>query len=102
MKQSICGVLEFCYILCYPDINHSKEKRTTKIVSWFLNVFSIQDLIEKIKDAKYEFHADPWDNISQPAKDLVKCLLNVNYKLRYSPFQAITHPWIINVNINLK
>jgi len=56
----------------------------------------VNDLIELIKAGKYEFHADPWDNISDLAKDLIRHLLDVNYKTRYSPSQALMHPWISN------
>jgi len=56
-----------------------------------------QDLTEMIQKGKYEFHADPWDKISADAKDLIKHLLNVNPNTRYSPFQALTHPWIVTV-----
>ena len=63
---------------------------------------SIQELIELIKEGKYEFHPDPWDNISVQAKELIKHLTDVNPKTRYSPFQALTHPWIANVKIEIE
>ncbi len=63
----------------------------------FINFFSYQELVDLIKEGKVEFHPDPWDNISHHAKDLIKCLLDVNSKSRYSPFQSLTHPWIANV-----
>jgi len=56
----------------------------------------VQDLIEKIKAGKYEFSADPWVNISKQAKNLVKRCLDVNYKTRCSPSEALMHPWIAN------
>jgi len=62
----------------------------------------IEELTEQIQNGQYEFHADPWDNISQQAKDLIKCLMDVNPKTRYSPFQALMHPWIATVNIFLR
>lgn len=54
--------------------------------------------MEQIKKAKYEFHSNPWDKISEQAKDLIKSLLNVDPKARFTPFQSLTHPWITNVN----
>jgi len=54
----------------------------------------IEELTEQIQAGQYEFHSDPWDNISQQAKDLIKCLMDVNPKTRYSPFQALIHPWV--------
>lgn len=59
---------------------------------------TVEDLIEQIKEAKYEFHSDPWDDISSQAKDLIRCLLNINHRTRYTPFQALMHPWIANVS----
>jgi len=57
---------------------------------------TIQELTELIIQGKYEFHPESWDNISEQAKDLIKCLLQVDYKERYSPFQALMHPWVAN------
>jgi len=54
-----------------------------------------------IIQGKYEFHPESWDNISEQAKDLIKCLLQVDYKERYSPFQALMHPWVANVIYSL-
>jgi calcium-dependent protein kinase len=35
----------------------------------------LQDLIELIKEGEYSFPAEPWDSISESAKDLIKnCL----------------------------
>jgi len=50
-----------------------------------------------IQAGKYEFHPEHWDNISDQAKDLIKHCLDVNYKTRYTPSQALMHPWITNV-----
>jgi len=56
----------------------------------------MDELIEMIKTGKYEFHEDQWSNISEQAKDLIKHCLDVNYKTRYTPSQALMHPWITN------
>lgn len=97
MRQLICGVLELFCILCCVDTSLSKLTSRHFPDSCSYILFSVQDLIEKIKKAEYEFHSDIWDNISPQAKDLIKCLLNVDVKKRYSPFQALTHPWIETV-----
>lgn len=57
----------------------------------------VQDLIELIKEGKYEFHKDQWEHISEQAKNLVKHCLDTNPKTRYTPFDALMHPWIANV-----
>lgn len=74
-----CGVI--CYILLcgYPPINSKVEK----------------ELIEKIKEAKYEFDPMEWDSISAEAKDFVTHLLEKNPNKRLSAQQALTHPWIL-------
>lgn len=54
-----------------------------------------QDLTEMIQKGKYEFHSDPWDKISSEAKDLISHLLDSDANKRYSPFQVLTHPWIV-------
>lgn len=56
----------------------------------------VNDLIEKIKEANYDLTSEAWTGVSQQAKDLLKCLLTVDFKARYSPFQALMHPWIAN------
>jgi len=59
---------------------------------------STKDLIELIKGAKYEFHDESWNTISQPAKDLISRCLDPNCKTRLLPSEALMHPWIANVN----
>jgi serine/threonine protein kinase len=54
----------------------------------------LHDLIELIKEAKYEFPSEPWDGISHEAKDLVTKCLRKNATTRYDPWKALTHPWI--------
>jgi len=56
----------------------------------------MDDIIEEIKLAKIEFKEDDWESISDDAKDLVKNLLAKDPNKRFSPFQALTHPWVVN------
>jgi serine/threonine protein kinase len=95
-----CGVLELFCILCCVDTSLSKPISKFLFTTFLRTLcFSIQELIEKIKKAEYEFHSDAWSQISLQAKDLIRCLLNIDVKKRYSPFQALTHPWIENVSV---
>lgn len=50
-----------------------------------------------ITEGKYEFNPDPWDNISELAKDLVSRCLDKNPKTRFLPSDALMHPWIAHV-----
>lgn len=59
----------------------------------------MNDLIELIKKGDIDFSAPAWEKISSEAKDLVKKLLNKNYKERFCPSQALAHPWIQNVSL---
>ena len=66
----------------------------------YVLINSVQDLIEMIKEGKYEFPPDPWDKISKEAKDLVKNCLTVNTFKRFDPWRALTHPWVSHVLID--
>lgn len=59
----------------------------------------MNELIEIITKAEIKFDADPWDNISDQAKDLVLKCLDRNPKTRFLPSDALMHPWIRNVRI---
>ncbi|KAJ6802806.1 putative calcium-dependent protein kinase 34 [Iris pallida] len=41
-----------------------------------------------------DFTSDPWPNISNGAKDLVRKMLNSDPKQRLTAFQVLNHPWI--------
>ncbi|KAL1545205.1 Calcium-dependent protein kinase 17 [Salvia divinorum] len=41
-----------------------------------------------------DFSCDPWPNISNGAKDLIKKMLNSDPRQRLSAFQVLNHPWI--------
>lgn len=49
---------------------------------------SNEKLFEMIKSGKLEFPSPQWDTISDGAKDLIKHLLNVDPKLRYTADQV--------------
>lgn len=52
------------------------------------------ELFNIIQLGHFEFLAPYWDNISDAAKDLVKHLLVVDPKKRYTAHQVLQHPWI--------
>jgi len=52
------------------------------------------ELYNQIKRGEYEFPDPYWTEISFAAKDLVRKLLTVNPKRRYTAEQALKHPWI--------
>ena len=51
-------------------------------------------LYKQIKKGQYDFPSPYWDEISDSAKDLVRALLTVDPKHRYTAAQVLAHPWI--------
>lgn len=56
----------------------------------------------KILNAEYNFDDPIWEKISAPAKDLVTSLLKVRPADRISAKQALEHPWITSVDIDMR
>ena len=52
------------------------------------------ELFDLIVTGDYEFLAPDWDDVSQQAKDLVKNLLVVDRRQRYTAQQTLDHPWL--------
>ena len=53
-----------------------------------------EEIYQSIKEGKYNFDDEQWDEISSDAKDLIKNLLIKDINKRYSAKQALSHPWI--------
>ncbi|XP_038665776.1 serine/threonine-protein kinase DCLK1-like [Scyliorhinus canicula] len=53
-----------------------------------------EELFEMIQLGEYEFLSPYWDSISDGAKDLVRKLLVVNPRNRYTAQQVLQHSWI--------
>ena len=49
---------------------------------------------QKICEAEYQFFEEDWSQISEQARDLIKCLLVVDPDKRLSASQALQHRWI--------
>ena len=60
------------------------------------------EIYESIRNGKYYFYNEKWDEISNDAKDLISHLLTHDIKKRYSAKQALNHPWIIKHRLNNK
>jgi len=52
-------------------------------------------LFELISKGKVEFPSPYWDNISDPAKDLIRRLLNVDPNKRLKSDDILSHPWMV-------
>lgn len=51
-------------------------------------------LFKKIQNGNYSFHLEHWDNISEQAKDFIRCLLTLNPHKRITIDQALGHSWM--------
>ncbi|KAG2686032.1 hypothetical protein I3843_10G149000 [Carya illinoinensis] len=57
---------------------------------------SEQGVAQAILRGLIDFKRDPWPNISETAKDLVKQMLEPDPKLRLTAKQVLEHPWLQN------
>eukprot|EP01027_Heterolobosea_sp_BB2_P016967 GEZU01024076.1.p1 GENE.GEZU01024076.1~~GEZU01024076.1.p1 ORF type:complete len:331 (+),score=90.96 GEZU01024076.1:85-1077(+) len=55
---------------------------------------STPELFDQIISGRYDFPEEYWGKISPSAKDLINKLLQVDPSKRYTPEQALNHPWI--------
>eukprot|EP00596_Hydrurales_sp_CCMP1899_P000699 CAMPEP_0119051102 /NCGR_PEP_ID=MMETSP1177-20130426/72828_1 /TAXON_ID=2985 /ORGANISM="Ochromonas sp, Strain CCMP1899" /LENGTH=519 /DNA_ID=CAMNT_0007030195 /DNA_START=251 /DNA_END=1810 /DNA_ORIENTATION=+ len=69
-----------CYVLLagYPPFYDEDQKK----------------LFKKIKEGKYHFHQDYWSNTSPDAMDMIRKMLCVNQKDRWTARQLLSHAWI--------
>uniref|UniRef100_H3C8Z3 Calcium/calmodulin-dependent protein kinase IGb n=1 Tax=Tetraodon nigroviridis TaxID=99883 RepID=H3C8Z3_TETNG len=73
------GVITYILLCGYPPFYEESESR----------------LFSKIMKAQYEFDSPFWDNISESAKDFIRNMMQKNASMRYTPEQALRHPWIV-------
>ncbi|XP_018416803.1 PREDICTED: serine/threonine-protein kinase DCLK2 isoform X1 [Nanorana parkeri] len=53
-----------------------------------------EDLFDQILIGKLEFPSPYWDNITDCAKELISCMLQVNVEDRCTAEQILSHPWV--------
>ncbi|XP_069600152.1 serine/threonine-protein kinase DCLK2 isoform X2 [Ranitomeya imitator] len=53
-----------------------------------------EDLFDQILIGKLEFPSPYWDNITESAKELISCMLQVNVEDRFTADQILSHPWV--------
>jgi serine/threonine protein kinase len=51
-------------------------------------------LFEQIKNCRYSFEAETWQDVSEEAKDFVKKILVADPKKRLTSEQIFNHPWM--------
>jgi calcium/calmodulin-dependent protein kinase I len=52
-------------------------------------------LFRKIREARYYFHEDYWSGISPEAIDLIRKMICLDQRDRWTATQLLQHPWII-------
>ena len=51
-------------------------------------------IFEKIRSCTYDFKRPEWNSVSEAAKDLIRNLLVLDPRNRFTIEQALSHPWI--------
>lgn len=72
------GVIVYIILAGYPPFYEDDQRK----------------LFQRIKKGRYHFHEQYWANISPEAIDLIKCMLVVDQKERWTAEQLLKHPWI--------
>ncbi|XP_047971792.1 CDPK-related kinase 4-like [Salvia hispanica] len=58
-------------------------------------------IFRSVLRADPNFHDAPWPSVSPEGKDFVKRLLNRDHRKRMTAAQALTHPWLRDLNITI-
>lgn len=80
------GVIVYVLLAGYPPFYDEDQKK----------------LFKKIKEGKYYFHEDYWGHVSEDAMDLIRKMLCVKQKDRWTARQLLSHPWITKADEELK
>jgi calcium-dependent protein kinase len=54
------------------------------------------DVLTKVRLGNFTFNAADWKNVSEDAKNLIRMLLKMNPRDRYTAEQALNHVWVKN------
>merc|ERR1712032_682221 len=73
-----CGVIMFVLLCGYPPFYGETDA----------------DVLSKVRLGNFSFNAADWKNISEDAKNLIRMLLKMNPKDRYTAEQGLNHAWI--------
>merc|ERR1712224_660281 len=52
------------------------------------------EILHKVRLGYYKFNEADWKNVSEDAKDLIRKLLKMNPRERYTSEQALNHTWV--------
>ncbi|GAB4857179.1 Calcium-dependent protein kinase 25 [Ancistrocladus abbreviatus] len=65
------------------------------LVLLHVNVETEDEIFEEVLHGDLDFTSDPWPNISEGAKDLVRRMLVRDPKKRLTAHEVLCHPWIM-------
>jgi len=73
-----CGVIMYVLLCGYPPFFGENDA----------------DVLAKVRLGNFSFNVSDWKNISEDAKNLIRMMLKMNPKDRYTAEQALHHEWI--------
>ncbi|XP_057206779.1 serine/threonine-protein kinase DCLK1b isoform X3 [Triplophysa rosa] len=74
------GVITYILLCGFPPFRGSTEDQDA--------------LLDQILMGQLEFPLPYWDNVSDSAKELITCMLQVEVDQRYTALQVLDHPWV--------
>merc|ERR1712048_612685 len=75
-----CGVIMFVLLCGYPPFYGETDA----------------EVLSKVRLGNFSFNATDWKNVSEDAKNLIRMLLKMNPRDRYTAEQTLNHVWIKN------
>merc|ERR1711933_415629 len=75
-----CGVVMYVLLCGYPPFYAETDA----------------EVLAKVRLGNFSFNATDWKNVSEDAKNLIRTLLKMNPRDRYTAEQALNHVWIKN------
>ncbi|CRL00802.1 CLUMA_CG014053, isoform A [Clunio marinus] len=60
----------------------------------FCDAYGPPDVTTQIKEAKYSFKSRLWNDVSRPAKDLIRKLIQKEPEKRLTIDEVLSHPWL--------
>ncbi|XP_060753711.1 serine/threonine-protein kinase DCLK1b isoform X3 [Neoarius graeffei] len=74
------GVITYILLCGFPPFRGSTEDQEV--------------LFDQILTGQLDFPLPYWDNVSDSAKELITCMLQVEVEQRYTALQVLDHPWV--------
>jgi len=75
-----CGVIMYVILCGYPPFYGETDA----------------DVLTKVRLGNFTFNAADWKNVSEDAKNLIRLLLKMNPRDRYTAEQSLNHVWVKN------